>query len=87
LHQEEDLYWLIKVLYYADELELRCNEKTIPQYKDYAEYLAQKGKKREDNKRDQGQQQPQAEERERPQPRDTERKERIFLNLPRVAGV
>lgn len=36
LHQEEDLYWLIKVLYYVDELEIRHNEKTLPHFKDYA---------------------------------------------------
>jgi hypothetical protein len=55
LHQEEDLYWLVKVLYYIDEMEVKAGEKTIPQYKDFAEYLAQKGKKREDNKREQKQ--------------------------------
>jgi cytoskeletal protein RodZ len=74
------------VLYYVDELEIRHNEKTLPHFKDYAEYLALKGKKREENKREQ---QPPAEEKEkekeRPKdPKDPERKERIFLNLPRV---
>ena len=61
LHQEEDLYWMIKTLYYIDELEIKNKEKVIPEIKDYEEYLLLKGKKREDNKKEQQPNQPEAE--------------------------
>lgn len=50
LHQEEDLYWLIKVLYYLDELDIKNGEKTIHEIKDWDEYIQMKGRKKEDRK-------------------------------------
>jgi hypothetical protein len=40
-------------MYYIDELEKKCGEKTIHEIKDWDEYLSLKNKKREDNKREQ----------------------------------
>lgn len=52
---------MIKTLYYIDELEIKNKEKVIPEIKDYEEYLLLKGKKRDDNKKEQQPNQPEAE--------------------------
>ena len=48
LHQEEDLYWFIKVLYYIEELEINSKEKTLIEFKSYEEYVQSKNKKKEE---------------------------------------
>jgi hypothetical protein len=47
---------MIKVLYYIDELDVKNGEKTIPEIKDWEEYLQMKGRKKEDRKGNEQQQ-------------------------------
>ena len=44
---------MVKVLYYIDELEIKKGEKTLPQIKDFDEYLLLKNKKKEGDKKEQ----------------------------------
>lgn len=95
LHQEEDLYWMLKVLYYADELEVRSGEKTMPEIKDFEEYLGLKSRKKEVERKEvekkeaekkESQNNPEGEKEKNPF-KEQERNERIFNNLPKFTKV
>jgi hypothetical protein len=45
IHQEEDLVWMLRVMFYIEELERQSGKGSIAEIKDWKEYLDNKANK------------------------------------------